>query len=426
MSAAAKPPATVHVIGAGLAGLACALRCAGAGARVALYEATDHGGGRARSLKDTTLGRSIDNGNHLILSGNAGVWEYLREAGAAESLRVAPNAVFPFLDLETGARWAVRPNAGRIPWWIFDPARRVPETTAADYLAALKFAVAPRSATVADCLDTQSAAYARFWRPLCVAVLNIAPEEGAARLLWPVIRLTFGKGAAACRPCVAREGLTQSFVTPAFEKIKERGGTIRFNRRVKRLDIADGRAAALDFGDETVRLAEGDKVVLAVPPEAAAQLLPGLEAPKEGRPIVNAHFLLPHEPEGLPYDSHLIGFAGGVSEWIFVRGDVASVTVSAAVGLAEEDAWKIAGMVWPEVVQALGLPEGSPLPAHRIIKEKRATFAQTPAQAARRPGTRTHVANLFLAGDWTDTGLPATLEGAVKSGFAAARAVLTR
>ena len=96
------------------------------------------------------------------------------------------------------------------------------------------------------------------------------------------------------------------------------------------------------------------------------------------------------------------------------------------MSLAGEDAEKIARLVWPEVVKALALPEESPLPAHRIIKEKRATFAQTPEEAARRPGTRTAFENMFLAGDWTDTGLPATIEGAVKSGFAAAQAVLTR
>ena len=185
------------------------------------------------------------------------------------------------------------------------------------------------------------------------------------------------------------------------------------------------RVLVLDFGNEKIALKEHDAVVLAVPPETARFLVPGLTVPEEGRPIVNAHFLLPREPAPLPGGSHMIGFTGGVSEWMFVRGDVASVTVSAAVGLVEEDAAKIADLVWREVVRALALPEESPLPAHRIIKEKRATFAQTPEEAARRPGTRTQFNNLFLAGDWTDTGLPATLEGAVKSGHAAAAAVLT-
>ena len=99
--------------------------------------------------------------------------------------------------------------------------------------------------------------------------------------------------------------------------------------------------------------------------------------------------------------------------------------MSAANALAEEDAETIAARIWPEVARALNLgPQAAQeTPPHRIIKEKRATFAQTPANLKRRPPTRTNLANLYLAGDWTDTGLPATIEGAIRSGFAAAAAV---
>jgi squalene-associated FAD-dependent desaturase len=424
----AARPGTVHVIGAGVAGLACAVRLAGLGRRVAVHEATDHGGGRCRSLFDTGLGRTIDNGNHLLLSGNDGARSYLAEIGAPDSLRVAPRAVFPFVDLRSGARWTVRPNAGRIPWWIFSSARRVPGTSAGDYLAALKLYSAPDGATVAQCFDTRTPAYERFWRPLAIAVLNIAPEEGSARLLWPVLRLTFGRGEAASRPCIAREGLSAAFVTPAIERLGALEATVRFNRRLKALETRDGDVRALGFGDERIELGAEDRVVLAVPPEAATQLVPGLTAPQEARAIVNAHFLLPQTPPPLPDESPLLGLIGGASEWMFVRGDVASVTVSAANELAESDAEEIAAAIWPEAVRALGLPPDArnSLPPYRIIKEKRATFAQTPASLKLRPKTGTNFTNLFLAGDWTDTGLPATIEGAIQSGFAAARAVAAR
>jgi hypothetical protein len=108
---------------------------------------------------------------------------------------------------------------------------------------------------------------------------------------------------------------------------------------------------------------------------------------------------------------------------LFVRGDVASVTVSAADSLAEEGSDAIATRMWREITRALGL-EGQPLPAFRIVKEKRATFAQTPAETRRRPGFRTPWSNLLLAGDWTDTGLPATIEGSVRSGRTAAAAIV--
>ncbi|MFZ0693154.1 MAG: hydroxysqualene dehydroxylase HpnE [Alphaproteobacteria bacterium] len=415
----------VFVIGAGVAGLACAIRLAASGRRVILCEATDHGGGRCRSLSDPGMDRIVDNGNHLLLSGNTAALSYLDAIGARDRLLIAPDASIPFVDLRTGLHWTVRPNNGPIPWWIFSAKRRIPGTRPRDYLAGLKLAFASDQATIADCFDQGSPAFERFWRPLAIAVLNIAPEKGSAKLLWPVLRLTFGKGAAASRPCIAREGLQMTFIDPAIAKLGNAGADIRFNRRLRTLEIQDDAVAALDFGDEKILLAPKDSVVLAIPPENAAQLLPSLPVPRDFSAIVNAHFRLPQTARPTSLDGPLLGIIGGVSEWMFRRGDVASVTVSAANALATEDAETIAAKVWPEVVQALSLPATctDSLPPHRIIKEKRATFAQTPESLSLRPKTRTAISNLFLAGDWTDTGLPATIEGAIRSGFAAAAAI---
>jgi len=155
--------------------------------------------------------------------------------------------------------------------------------------------------------------------------------------------------------------------------------------------------------------------VLAIPPAGAAAVVPGLVVPRASRAIVNGHFRLCQRRA----DMSFLGLVGGTCQWLFVRGDIASVTVSAADALAEEPSAVIAGRLWSDVVRALALDDVS-LPPHRIVKEKRATFAQTPGEVARRPGTRTAWGNLYLAGDWTDTGLPATIEGAVRSGRSAA------
>jgi len=114
---------------------------------------------------------------------------------------------------------------------------------------------------------------------------------------------------------------------------------------------------------------------------------------------------------------------GGEAQWIFLRDKIASVTVSAADALADEAADVIAVRLWAEVARALEQPK-DPVPAFRIIKEKRATFSQTPAALSDRPPTSTHWPNVHLAGDWIDTGLPATIEGAIRSGHLAADAVL--
>ena len=417
----------VHIIGAGLAGLAAAvaLRGAGAGSGITLYEAAGQAGGRCRSFFDDRLGRSIDNGNHLLLSGNDATHAFLAAIGAENGLTGPDRAAFPFIDLATAERWTVQPGRGRIPWWVFDRRRRVPGTRAADYLSALRLAFASADATVADCLDTDSAVYRRFWQPLAVSALNTAADEGAASLLWAVVRETFGRGEAACRPRIADEGLSACFVDPAVRAIMAAGGSLRLHTRVAAMERGgDGFTALHLAGGETVALAAADRVILAVPPANAAALVPDLSVPSESRAIVNAHFLLPADRDGLGRPLPLfLGLVNGIGEWLFVRGDVASVTVSAADRLAEQPAGAIAAALWPEVAAALGIAAAA-LPPYRIVKEKRATFAQTPAQVRRRPAAGTRWRNLFLAGDWTATGLPATIEGTVRSGNTAAAAVI--
>ncbi len=408
---------TVHVIGAGVAGLSCAVRLALGGARVAVWEGAPRAGGRCRTYRDPVLGRDLDNGNHLLLSGNDDAYAYLLAVGAVDHLTGPARAEFPFLDLETGRRWCLTPGPGRWPGWLFDPDRRVPGSRPWSYLGGLGLRLAGRDATVARAVGTTGPLYRRFWEPLAVAVLNTPAREASARLLWPVLVETFGRGEAACRPRLTRCGLGPALIDPALSLLRKCDAEIAFGRRCKALDLAGDRVRGLTVGDRRLDLGPGDSVVLAVPPERAADLLPGLTVPTEHRAIVNVHYLLP-DSAGAP---RLIGLIGGLAQWVFTRDDVASVTISAADALLGRDPDDLAAEIWPEVRRALDLPDMPP-PARRVIAEKRATFAQTPGQARRRPATRTAWRNLFLAGDWTDTGLPATLEGAIRSGRHAAEA----
>jgi squalene-associated FAD-dependent desaturase len=419
-SKGSKPRA--HVVGAGLAGLSCAVQLARAGRPVTLYEAAGQAGGRCRSFFDARLGRMIDNGNHLLLSANREALDYVTEIGARERLIGPPRAAFPFVDLQSGERWTVRPNAGPIPWWIFDAGRRIPGTRPASYLAGLRLAAAGPGDRVGDLVARSDQLWARFWEPLTVAALNTAPAEASARLLWLVLRETFVRGEAACRPLIARDGLADALVDPALALLRERGAELCFNRRLRGFAAKDDRAMALDFPEERVDLAADEQVVLALPPAVTGALIPGLAVPDDSRPIVNAHILLPGKPN-LPDDLPFLGLVGGSADWIFLRGELASLTVSAAERLVELPNEEVARLLWRDTARALGFAE-DPMPPVRVIKEKRATFAQTPEALARRAKPRTAWHNLYLAGDWTDTGYPATIESAVRSGRAAARLVL--
>jgi hydroxysqualene dehydroxylase len=163
-----------------------------------------------------------------------------------------------------------------------------------------------------------------------------------------------------------------------------------------------------------VPLGENDAVILAVPPNIAAKLVPDLTTPSVFRGIVNAHFRVTPPPKMPP----MLGVINGTCEWIFSFPDRISVTISNADRLFSVPREELAASIWAEVAAVSGLPID--LPPWQIVRERRATFAATPEQNALRPKAETEWRNIVLAGDWTATGLPATLEGAIRSGYSAA------
>jgi squalene-associated FAD-dependent desaturase len=408
----------VFVIGAGLAGLSAATVLAERGATVVLIEAAGQAGGRCRSYFDSAIGGVIDNGNHLVLSGNRAVNDYRKRIGAEGSLIGPPRAEFAFADLKDGARWVLRPNEGSLPYWVARPRRRVPGSAAADYLKYAPLLWADRKARIGDVVKDRGPLWQRLMRPFLVAALNTEPEISSAALAGAVLRETLAKGGRFYRPRIAHPTLAAAFVDPALAYLQHRNASVQLGSRLRGLTFAGQRVIALDAGEAALPVEPKDAVVLAVPPWGAADLVRGLTVPNEFRAIVNAHFRIAG-PKGAP---PMLGVIGGTAEWIFAFSDRISVTVSDADAIVDQDRETLATRIWSDVSKALGIE--APLPPWQIVKEKRATFAATPAQDARRPGARTQWQNLFLAGDWTQTGLPATIEGALRSGETAAALAL--
>src|SRR5215213_7806832 len=225
----------VHVIGAGLAGLAAAVRLAQSGVKSIVHEAAAHAGGRCRSYFDAALGMRVDNGNHIVLSGNHATLAYLGCIGTGEALRGPDHAVFDFIDLAANERWRLMPGDGPIPWWIFDAQRRIPATKPRDFLAGMRLLWAGGEERVSDKMACDGPLYERLWRPLLLAALNTEPHEASAALAGAVLRESLVKGGRACRPLVAWQGLSEAFVDPAVRFLTEKGSAIHYGERLKSL-----------------------------------------------------------------------------------------------------------------------------------------------------------------------------------------------
>ena len=411
---ASPTPQRVIIIGAGVSGLAAAVALAKAGYAPTVYEAGPQAGGRCRTYFDAVLQTRIDNGNHLLLSGNRHVMRYLDTIGARDTLHGPAEAAFPYIDLKDNVRWTLRPNGGRVPWWLFSQSRRVPGTKFTDYLGLMRLAFATPEQSVTDILDPHTLLYRRLWESLAISALNTRPEHGSARLFWAVVRETLAAGGRDCVPLVPRQGLSESLVDPAIAYIERQGGRVLLQNRLSKLHFDGTAVTALEFASGLQPVEAGTTVILAVTAPVAAALVPGLQSPQDHGAILNLHYAI----DTPRLEPGFIGVVGGTAEWVFQKPGILSVTVSAADAIIDGSAESLAETVWQDIRRIHDVPEA--MPPWRVVKEKRATFSATPAQASSRPATRTAWYNLLLAGDWTDTGLPGTIEGSVRSGQAAA------
>ncbi len=396
---------TAYVIGSGVAGLASAKRLTELGHKTVVLEATDHPGGRCRTFFDESLGVEIDNGTHLVLSGNCAILEM----ADVNELHISHRAEFSFVDLQNNARWLVDMGSGKIPWIHQGPPGANMWNLLQDYRKL------NCDASVGDALDTSSPRWNNLWVPLMLAVMNTKPHDASARLMHSVLIETLLKGGHYTRPVMAKNGLSKALIEPTANQLD-----IRYGAMLKVVESNGSRLTKLIFKGFDINLEDGDVVVSALPwgqaHEIFSSISPSVPVPPKFNPIINVHFKTHTSVE----QPEMTGILGGVSHWLFRRKNVASVTISAAEEIVDMPSEEIAKQVWENISNLVG---GGVMPKYRVIKEKLATFAATPEVNAIRPSTISNFDNLFLAGDWTATGLPATLEGAARSGHEAAKAV---
>jgi squalene-associated FAD-dependent desaturase len=433
----------VAVVGGGFAGLAAAVRLARDGARVTVLERRPFLGGRAYSFTHPATGEVLDNGPHALMGAYTEALDFLAEVGAGSSLLVQPRLhvgmAHPRLGYGAIAAPAV-PGPLQAPlallrYRLLGARDRLGLVVGALRLVARADALAGRTVAEALAAVGQSpAACARFWHPLAIATLNEAPERAAARPFAAVVRRGFLAGARAARFVLSRVPLGELYPPGARRLVEAAGGRIETRAAVETVET-DGTRATAAVGRDGLRVV-ADAFVLAVPVPALLRLLPpalravppfGALAALDTSPIVSTHLWLDRP---VAWGSPFLGLLESRAQWLFAGGPtadggsrIASVT-SGARCWAETPDDAIAAEVLAEAAAAVAAFRGARCRRAHVVRERHATLSLTPAAEAARPGSATPLANVFVAGDWIQTGLPATIEGAVQSGRQAATAAL--
>jgi len=440
-------PDEVLIIGGGFSGLAAGVALAEEGRSVRLLEQKPHLGGRARSFLDPATGSVVDNGQHIIMGCYHSTLHFLSTLGTLDRIRFQKHLTLRFLE-RNGRLTALQCSGLPSPWHVLLGVLRSGSFSFKHKLEVLRLGRSLQWARAMDHglerlsvrqwltkLGQSESLQRNFWDLLCIAALNEDPSKANAELFERVLRLALFSSPADSRIGIARVGLSEVYVDAATAYIRARRGRVECSRSVASLLVSEGqcRGVRLSSGEEI----EAQSVLSAVPSFQLAGLLPGellrfepFFAPAislRPAPIISINLWFDRPITELDF----VGLRGTTIQWLFNKGKIlgsgqnyVSLVLSGAhrhIGRGKEELLAMA-------LRELGdlFPEAQKAKLHHalVIKERFATFSPTWEAEQLRPTARTPVRGLYLAGDWTATGLPATIESAVQSGYTAAGAIL--
>jgi squalene-associated FAD-dependent desaturase len=447
------PTTDVIVIGGGVAGLAAAVSLAERGAAVTVVEGRPGLGGRASSFVDPASGETVDNGQHILMGCYRETFAFLRRLGAMSHVRVQPSLAVPSVD-SAGRRSVLSCPPLPAPWHLLGGVIEWDALGWKDRLSVLRLGTPVR--TEQRRLRVRSGLMAcspeetveswlvrngqtprlreMLWDPLALAALNQPPHEAAAPTFVRVLAEMFGTDPRAASIAFPAVSLDEMYAAPAREYLEARGGTVLTNA-LARVIVDGGRASGVRArGGREVR---AEAVISAVPwfalphlfDEVPAALGPVVSAAARmaSYPIVTVNFWLDRRVMDTPF----VGLPGRTMQWAFDRDAITGSTRShlslvssgaaAVVGL-DNDA--VAALALRELRDAVPAARGAAVRKASVVRERRATFSLAPGQPARPPAGATPLGGFYLAGDWTDTGLPGTIESAALSGHRAAAAII--
>lgn len=440
------------IIGGGFAGLAAAVDLAAQGQKVLVLERRSFLGGRAYSFTDKTTGAVIDNGQHLLMGCYHHTLNFLGKIGALDKLKFQPNPHVDFLHDIEGHTSFQCPNLPA-PLHLVAGLARLQSIGWNDWLRALRVGLSLQlmngnraklaDVTVREWLNRlgQSAQMQRrFWDIVALATLNETPERASADMFARVLKQAFLHTKLDSTMVISRVGLSDLYTTDARAFIEARGGAVRLNAEVERVEFSGTRVAGLRLRDDEWLAAE--RVISAVPYFALRRMLapevltasPSLSRLPElkSAPIVSINLWYDRQVTELEF----VGLLDSPIEWVFNKNAIAgepvsklqhlALVISGAHEAARQPKEELIALAEREMERFFPAARRAK-PAHAfVIREYDATLSHTVGVARLRPSQRTEFENFYLAGDWTDTGLPATIESAVWSGQECARLITRR
>jgi zeta-carotene desaturase len=430
-----------------VAGLTAARYLAQGNCHVHIFESGNHIGGRMFSVLDRTTGEMVDNGQHLLSSAYSEFLSLLEELGTAVYLKRTKGLKIHFANKKAGKfllDTSILPgNAGILAGLLkFDALSAVSKFQLMYFFVKLKAKrIQPDNLSCLDLLkrERQSEELIRiFWSPLILAVLNDKPGNVAASLLVEVLERAFFSGGKDAELLLPTREL--SVLLHPFEKwLHRHGGDILYRSPVKQIIVENGKAIGVELKNGEKHYA--DAVISTVQPAALHKLIPAETAKNSYdylldfsySAIINIHYWLSQNITTPDFSAML----GTKSQWLFNRRNFAevqdsvkaefpgmlSITISGANELSDIPSEELSRTCFAEIKSCFPEFEGVDILHDKVIKERRATFSAAPEVEKLRPEPAGKIANLYLAGDWTNTKLPATIESAAVSGQKAAAAI---
>jgi squalene-associated FAD-dependent desaturase len=440
----------VIIVGGGFAGLSAGVALAEQGYRVALLEAKPSLGGRAYSFADAESGDFVDNGQHVLMGCYTETLDFLERIGASKNLVFHADLEIEMLD-RGGARAKLKTAHLPGPFHMTSALLRYRHLTMRQRMRVMigglrllamrrRDPVALQKLTVAQLMDVLrqgQRARESFWYPLSIATLNDEPQLSSAALLAEVLKRAFFSKRSDSAFVYSRVGLSDLYCTGSAALIERAGGVVSMRSPVESMEIENGTAVRARLRDGT-RLGAAN-FICAVPAHQVARLLPASMrddsffapiAELTSSPIICVHAWF----DRAVTDSAFVGFIGTTTQWLFnkrrifeQRGErhpgYLSFVISGARKLVDRSNEELAAIVLDDLRTMIPAATEAKVLRTLALKEKHATMAPSPETFRLRPSTATPIPNLFLAGDWVQTGLPATIESAVISGRAAASAI---